>query len=399
MDFNTVGDRTFDMKPGEKDFDIFTMGFSLSIDPDPSGALFDYDAFVEGGFCATGYYNERAQELIKLGREEFDQEKRAEIYKEWCLLMNEEVPLSLVTYRKELWGVNDRVKGLENMTAYARFPGIVEMIELEGEDQILKFGETSFDGRFNPIMSDNVYDSYVVSLVFDGLVDNTPEGEYVPDLGTWEISNEHRTYTFTLKDGVCFSDGTPLTTDDVLFTYMMIAHPDYTGPRLYAVSGLEGYEAYAAGEADEISGLEVIDEKTIAFTFAVASPANIEYLAYGIMPRAYYEADTFEAFLLNIDKPLGSGKFVFDDYGPNEFIILSANEGYWNPERAVKIEGIYWTNVPSESKIPALQLGQLDFAQVGTNLDNANAIEEMEGFHLISYLGNGYTFMAFNTLR
>jgi len=48
MDFDTVASRTMDAAPGEKDFDIYTMGFSLDIDPDPTGALFDDDAFVAG---------------------------------------------------------------------------------------------------------------------------------------------------------------------------------------------------------------------------------------------------------------------------------------------------------------------------------------------------------------
>lgn len=399
MDFNTVAERTMDAKPGEKDFDIYTMGFSLSIDPDPSGALFDFDAYTEGGFNASGYYNERAQELIKLGKNEFDQAKRAEYYKEFAILMNEEVPTSIVAYRSEIWGVNDRVKGLENMTAYSKWDDIINEIELDGDDQILKFGETSFDGGFNPIMSDNVYDSYIVDLIFEGLVTNTPTAEYVPGIATWELGEDNRTYTFTIKDGVAFSDGTPVTTDDVLFTYMMIASPEYTGPRLYAVSGLEGYQDYADGKAETISGINVIDDKTIAFTFAEASPANIEHFSYGIMSRAYYEAENFEAFLLNVDKPFGSGKLVLDEYAPGEYIMLSKNPSYWDAENAVKVEGVYVTVVPDESKIPALQLNQIDFAQLTAKKDNVEAINGMDGFHLVSYLGNGYTFMCFNTLH
>lgn len=82
MDFDTVASRTTDPAPADKDFDIYTMGFSLSVDPDPTGALFDADAYVAGGFNASGYRNDRAQELIKQGRAEFDNEKRKPIYQE-----------------------------------------------------------------------------------------------------------------------------------------------------------------------------------------------------------------------------------------------------------------------------------------------------------------------------
>ena len=70
MDFDTVASRTTDPAPADKDFDIYTMGFSLSVDPDPTGALFDADAYVAGGFNASGYRNDRAQELIKQGAKE-----------------------------------------------------------------------------------------------------------------------------------------------------------------------------------------------------------------------------------------------------------------------------------------------------------------------------------------
>ena len=130
MDFDTVSSRTMDPAPEDKDFDIYTMGFSLSVDPDPTGALFDDNAYVKGGFNASGYKNEKAMELVKKGRNEFDTAKRAEIYKEWAKLMNQEIPHVIVAYRSEIWGVNNRVKGMDIGT-YTRFPQVIKNITLE----------------------------------------------------------------------------------------------------------------------------------------------------------------------------------------------------------------------------------------------------------------------------
>jgi peptide/nickel transport system substrate-binding protein len=113
MDFDTVASRTMDAEPADKDFDIYTMGFTLDIDPDPTGALFDDNAYVKGGFNASGYKNAEAMELVKKGRTEFDTEKRAEIYKEWAKTMNYEIPHVIVAYRNEIWGINNRVKGMD----------------------------------------------------------------------------------------------------------------------------------------------------------------------------------------------------------------------------------------------------------------------------------------------
>ena len=91
---------------------------------------------------------------------------------------------------------------------------------LVGAPQILRFGTTGIDGKFLSILSNNLYDSYVASLVFEGLVLNDFYGAPIPGpiAEGWEISPDNLSYTFTLKDGVYFSDGVPLTAADVEFT-------------------------------------------------------------------------------------------------------------------------------------------------------------------------------------
>ncbi len=266
-------------------------------------------------------------------------------------------------------------------------------------DQILKFGGSGWGGLFNPIMMDNVYDEYVTLLIFEALIDNNEEGEYVPDLATWKISDDHLTYTFTLKDGIKFSDGSPLTTEDVEFTYKTIAHPDYNGPRAYAVSPLVGYEEFHSGKTDVFEGIKVIDEKTISFTFpeGSAAPANIECFTYGIMPSDYYAFEKWDDFLALNEKPLGSGVMVFDSWAPKQFIKLMKNTNYWDPSRALKFDGILMSEVPDESILSALQTNQIDIAQIASSAENLEAAKALSNIHLYNYLGNGYTFMCFNT--
>ncbi|NLB33351.1 MAG: hypothetical protein GX818_06280 [Tissierellia bacterium] len=268
-------------------------------------------------------------------------------------------------------------------------------------DQILKFGGSGWGGLFNPIMSDNVYDAYVTDLRFETLVSNNKEGEYLPELADFTISDDHLTYTFTLKDGIKFSDGSPLTTEDVEFTYKTIAHPEYNGPRAYAVATLVGYEEYHDGTTDVFEGIKVIDEKTISFTFpeGSAAPANIECFIYGIMPSDYYAFDTWEDFLALNEDPLGSGVCVFDSWAPKQFIKLMKNQNYWDPARALQIDGILMSEVPDESILSALQTNQIDLAQISSSSENLEAAEGLDNIHLFNYLGNGYTFMCFNTIR
>lgn len=268
-------------------------------------------------------------------------------------------------------------------------------------DQILKFGSTGFGGLFNPIMSDNTYDQYVADIIFEKLVTNNSDGEMIPVLADWTLSDDKLTYTFTLKDGIKFSDGSDLTTEDVAFTYETMAHPDYNGPRAYAVSNFLGYDEFHSGASDTFEGIKVIDDKTISFTFGegLAAPANIISFIYGIMPSDYYAFDTWEDFLALNEKPVGSGMMVFDSWEPKQFIKLMKNTNYWDPDNAAKIDGILMSEVPDESILSALQTNQIDFAQISSSAENLEAGEALSNISIANYLGNGYTFMCFNVLR
>jgi peptide/nickel transport system substrate-binding protein len=103
---------TFGTDPQERDFDMFAMGFIFPIDPDPTGALFDHNAFIVGGLNASGYFNTRAQELIALGRTTFSRSERANIYREWAQIMNESLPTVIIAYRYDLWVVGYHVRGM-----------------------------------------------------------------------------------------------------------------------------------------------------------------------------------------------------------------------------------------------------------------------------------------------
>ena len=250
-------------------------------------------------------------------------------------------------------------------------------------EQTLRFGLSGFEGVFDPILSDNVYDSYVCSLIFEGLVTNDPTGEAIPKLATWEVDGN--VYTFTLKDGIKFSDGTPLTAEDVAFTYNTIKEEDYAGPRT------------AVGAA--IQSVEVIDEKTVKFTMTETSPVNIWNFTYGIMSKDHYAHSSFEELAALNDQPLGTGPVVLKGWAAKQYVDMVKNENYWDPDNALKIDGVLFQNVEEDAILAALQNGEIDFCQPAAKAENVEAVEGMDNAHLVSYLANGYTFMCFNTTK
>ena len=252
---------------------------------------------------------------------------------------------------------------------------------------ILKYGLSGIEGNFSPFIFSNTYDGYVCGLIFEPLVTVDASGEYVPYLADWELSDDKLTYTFTLKDGIKFSDGTDMTAEDVAYSYSVPAEEDYAGPRLNV--------------ANAIADIKVVDDKTVAFTMASASPANIQNFTYGIMSKEYYAHSSFEELNELNQKPMGSGKFVLEDggYASKQYVKLKTNENYWDSDAKPKIDGVYMLEVADDTVLSSLESGEIDMCMPAAKAENVESIESMSNAHLVSYLGNGYTFMCFNTTR
>lgn len=248
---------------------------------------------------------------------------------------------------------------------------------------ILRFGLSGLTGTYNPFIFSTVYDNWVCSLIFEPLVTNDKDGNFVPYLADWTVSDDEKTYTFTLKDGIKFSDGNAMTADDVAYSFNLTKEDDYAGPR--------------GDLAAAIDKIDVIDDKTVAFTFTEASPVNISRLAgYGILEKSHYEHDSWDALTaLNTD-PIGSGPLVLDSYAANQYTNLKKNENYWDSSKKLQIDGVSMTNVTEDTILSALQSGEIDLCQPAAKKENVDGINEMDNAHLISYVGNGYTYMQFN---
>jgi len=268
-------------------------------------------------------------------------------------------------------------------------------------DGILVFGGSGWDGKFNSIMSNNIYDRMVGTLVFEGLLSNNAAGEPIPNVAThWEVSNESRTYTFHIDPRAKFSDGSPLTAHDVSFTYHTIASPLYDGPRTNAVQDLVGFEAYNDGEADSVEGIRVINDHTIEFTNTMASPQHIWNFGYGILSRNYYAfGDNWDTFLSKIDKPFGSGQYIFVDYVFQQWIEFERNENYWNTDKQVNLAGVIMREVSTESIVPALIAGEIHIGMARANADDKALLEEADNVRTNLFVANTLRHITFNTQR
>lgn len=152
----------------------------------------------------------------------------------------------------------------------------------------------------NPLLAVSDADRDLTALIYSGLVRVTPTGNFIPDLAeSFTVSDDARTYTFTLRPNLTFHDGEPLTTADIAFTVNQAQDPQVKSVRRAAWEGVT---------------VEVINNREIAFHLQQPYAAFLENLTLGILPKHIWQnlnPDSLSLARENIE-PIGSGPFKID---------------------------------------------------------------------------------------
>ncbi|API94241.1 MULTISPECIES: oligopeptide ABC transporter substrate-binding protein [unclassified Virgibacillus] len=271
-----------------------------------------------------------------------------------------------------------------------------EKAEGSGDDAEAKAGEPkkggtvtfAFTQPFQGLLDRGFYegedDEKILRFITDSLVDTNDELQPEPGMADFEVDKEKNTVTFTLKDGITWHDGEPLTTEDVAYAYEVIAHPDYEGMRYTNVNMIEGVEAYNKGKVDSISGIEIVDEKTIVLTLTDVAPNTISNLWSSPMPKHHYEgievADLPESDAVR-KNPIGTGPFKVKNIVPGEMVEMEKYADYWQGEPY--LDGVVYKVIDASVATGSLKNGEIDIMQAPSSqypeikkLDNVEAIEE-----------------------
>lgn len=262
----------------------------------------------------------------------------------------------------------------------------------------LVVGIEEASGTFSPAYYSTTYDGYVVDLVFEKLIDRNWEGEFEGVLAeSWDFSNEGKTITFKMRDDAMFSDGTPVTASDVVFTYKVMADPSYTGRYGSAVKDMKGYKDYYEGKTEEFEGVVALDEHTVEFNFAEPLRVNLANCAYGVMPEHYYGVDYAYNNTSPVEKlsgdPMGSGPYLVDEFKEKQYVSLIRSEKYAGEGYLVK--GVILKFVDQTTDIVELTTGGVDLL-AGVIEPNKIADAREADFAMNIYPRSGYGYVKTN---
>ncbi len=247
----------------------------------------------------------------------------------------------------------------------------------------ITYGMTGDPVIFNPILYTDTPSGFVISRVYSGLVRANENLEMVGDIAkSWEFSDDGLVWTFYLRDDVVFHDGTPLTSEDVKYTYEAILHPDYTGIR--------------ATNFKAVDHIEAPDPYTVVFYLKEPFAPMLTYLTYGILPKHIFEQTSIRDMKENPAnfEPIGSGPYKFVDWQRGQHIILEAFDDYYG-------EGPYIQQVivkfyqDEQVMLAALERGDIDYmgSLPPDDIDRVKA-EYSDRLDFVEFPTNGYTYIG-----
>ncbi|MED0992389.1 ABC transporter substrate-binding protein [Bacillus nitratireducens] len=260
-------------------------------------------------------------------------------------------------------------------------------------------GMPSPGGIFLPHFMENGWDGNITQAIFAPLVGLDKEGKPIPILAKkWDISENQLTYTFHLKDDVKFSDGSPLTADDVAFTLTLLHDPTYSGATDISQTAIKGGQAYKEGKATSIEGIQVIDPKTITITTEKVNAQTLSLIGGEVISKAYYGKEYKQG---NLDylkelygKPMGAGAYKLDKYIPGQEVRFVANENYF--EGKPKIEHFIYKITKGDTNLQQFQAGEVDYDGFTTNTETIEQLKDLGFANINVYTGSSYGYIKMN---
>ena len=208
------------------------------------------------------------------------------------------------------------------------------------DEQVFYYYTGTEPSPLNPWMNSAGDASIISAAIHEPMLRPSLEGEgWLPGLcSDYQMSDDSKVHTLTLREGAKWQDGTDITIDDIYNSYLRVLDAEYGSSRAYQYFDILNAEAYYNGEAtvDEL-GIKVIDDHTIEFTTENPCDFFVDMMTSdGFAPIQTAAGDEYgELYGTDVDKLVASGPFKMTEWVHNHTIVLEKNENYWDAENVI----------------------------------------------------------------
>ena len=244
----------------------------------------------------------------------------------------------------------------------------------------------------DPALNSALDGGEMILHAFEGLLKLDENGD--PEAGQaekWEVSDDGLTYTFHLRDGLKWSDGSDLTAEDFVYSWQRVCDPNVAAPYASTVLGMvEGFDEAAAGDIEKL-GVEAKDDKTFVVHLANPCPYFESIAAFATLnpvQKATIDANG-DAWATAADTYISNGPFYVTEWVPGSYVLMKKNPNYWDAD-SIKLDGIKFNLIEdANAAYSAYQTGEvLMIKNVPT--EEIPSLKDSADFHVDPIIGTYY---------
>ncbi|MCQ2523487.1 MAG: peptide ABC transporter substrate-binding protein [Lachnospiraceae bacterium] len=214
----------------------------------------------------------------------------------------------------------------------------------------------------DPALNSAVDGGNMILHNFECLLTVAQDGSLAPGQAeTYDVTEDGLTWTFHLRDGLKWSDGSDLTANDFVYSWRRVCDPNTAAPYAETVLGMvEGFDEAINGNLEAL-GVTALDDKTLEVKLANVCPYFGSLAAFATLSpvqSATIEANG-DAWAIDPSTYVSNGPFYVSEWVPGSYILMKKNPYYWNKD-AIKLGGIMWNLIEdSNAAYSAYQTGDV----------------------------------------
>lgn len=261
--------------------------------------------------------------------------------------------------------------------------------------QELTFVLNNEPDTIDPTITNNSFATPFIVNCFEGLVTYNEAGEVVPgNAETWSSNDDMTVYTFKLREGLKWSDGTPLTANDYVYSAFRVLDPATAGQYVNMISDyvVNGNEYYAGEVTAEEVGIKALDDLTLEFTLSAPCPYFVDLVSmwvYFPVQQATVEANG-DQWTTKADTYIGNGPFKVTEIKTGESYVLEKNENYWDADNVTLEKLTYRYILDVATALTAYENGEVDGVRTIPSSDMARLKADNAGVQTAGSYGTVY---------